>query len=303
MAVRNLCVLTALVCCLIAPGLAAGAGQAGEIETAVSARALQPGEVVRIDVTCACAATAATATLFGHEVPLVQGAESGAWRGLAGIDVETRPGTYPIRTAVERAGGARLTATRELVVVAKRFPTRRLTVAPRFVEPPAAEVARILSEARRLQALFGVVTPGAMWPTSFQAPVEAPPASSFGLRSVFNGQARSPHGGTDFPSPSGTAIAAPAAGSIVLAEELYFTGNTVVIDHGLGLYSLMAHLSRIDVKTGDRVERGQTVGLVGATGRVTGPHLHWAVRLGGARVDPLSLLAMAPMPKTATTSD
>jgi len=122
--------------------------------------------------------------------------------------------------------------------------------------------------------------------------VAEPANSAFGTRSVFNGQPRSAHGGADFLSPAGTPIHAPNAGRIVLARDLYFSGNTVVIDHGLGLFSMLAHLSAIDVHEGDGVTADQRIGLVGATGRVTGPHLHWAVRAGGARVDPLSLLAV-----------
>ena len=116
--------------------------------------------------------------------------------------------------------------------------------------------------------------------------------SAFGTRSIFNGQARSPHGGADFPSPAKTPVHSPNRGRVVLAKDLYYTGGTVVVDHGLGLVSLFAHLSRIDVSEGDLVAHGQVVGLVGATGRVTGAHLHWTLRLGGARVDPLSLLAV-----------
>ena len=123
-------------------------------------------------------------------------------------------------------------------------------------------------------------------------PVPGDANSSFGSRSVFNGEPRSPHGGTDFLSPSGTPIKSPNAGRVVCARDLYFTGNTVIIDHGLGMFSMLAHLSRLDVKEGDTVIPSQIVGLVGATGRVTGPHLHWALSVNGARVDPLSALAL-----------
>ena len=119
---------------------------------------------------------------------------------------------------------------------------------------------------------------------------------SFGTRSIFNGHPRQPHGGTDFISPTGTPIHAPNSGRVVVASELYFTGNTVVIDHGLGVFSMLAHLSVMDVHVGDSVIAGQIVGQVGATGRVTGPHLHWAVRVGGARVDPLAVLAILGQP-------
>jgi murein DD-endopeptidase MepM/ murein hydrolase activator NlpD len=103
---------------------------------------------------------------------------------------------------------------------------------------------------------------------------------------------RNPHSGADFPSPAGTPIAAPSAGRVVLARDLYFSGNTVILDHGLGLFSLLAHMSVVDVREGDLVPSGKVVGNVGATGRVTGPHLHWAVRLNGARVDPMAVLAL-----------
>jgi murein DD-endopeptidase MepM/ murein hydrolase activator NlpD len=131
------------------------------------------------------------------------------------------------------------------------------------------------------------------WEAPFVAPAEGRVSSNFGVRSIFNGQPRSPHGGIDYSGAVGAPVAAPAGGLVALAEDLFFTGNTVVIDHGLGLYSLLAHLSEFAVRAGDRVERDQIVGRVGATGRVTAPHLHWTVRLNGARVDPLSLLAVA----------
>ena len=109
---------------------------------------------------------------------------------------------------------------------------------------------------------------------------------------MFNGESRNPHGGADFLSQAGTPVKSPNAGRIVCARELFFTGNTIMIDHGLGVFSMLAHLSRMDVKEGDMVSEGQILGLVGATGRVTGPHLHWAVTVGGARVDPVAVLTL-----------
>src|SRR5262249_28752592 len=135
----------------------------------------------------------------------------------------------------------------------------------------------------------------------FVRPVDAPANSAFGSRSVFNGQPRSPHPGADFLSPAGTPVKAANAGRIVLADDLYYTGGTVIIDHGLGVFSLFAHLSAIDVHDGDMVVAGQVLGNVGATGRVTGPHLHWSVRINGARVDPLSLLSVLGSPVARVT--
>ena len=275
---------------LATSGLVGSAQEESRVQTVVFDRAIQPGEVVRLDVTCDCEATGATATVFGQDVLLFHVGYADAWRGLIGIDLDISPGTYPIAVVVDQVGQLPIATTRELVVVTKRFPVRQLRVPARFVNPPETVIERIQDEAHRLQAIFETVTRPRQWQRPFQAPARAPTTGSFGTRSVFNGQPRNPHSGVDFRGKTGAPVAAPATGVVTAAESLYFTGNTLVIDHGLGLYSLLAHLSKFAVQAGDRVRRGQIVGFVGATGRVTGPHLHWSVRLNGARVDPLSLL-------------
>ena len=182
--------------------------------------------------------------------------------------------------------------TYDLVVEARRFATRRLQVDAAMVNPPAALSARIQQEAAELGRLWDQSAAEQLWTGPFVRPVPDQANSIFGTRSIFNGERRSPHSGTDFLSPAGTPIKAPNGGRVLLARNLYFTGNTLVIDHGLGLLSLFAHLSAFAVHEGDVVSTGQIVGNVGATGRVTGPHLHWAVRANGSRVDALSLLAV-----------
>ena len=156
---------------------ASAAQDAGPLRTTLSARAFQQGEVVRLDVTCSCQIAGAAATVFGHAVPLFPVPGSPAWRGLIGIDVTAAPGKYPVRISAERTGEPPLKTTSELVVTAKRFPTRRLTVEPRFVDPPAAEVARIQDEARRLQTLFDASTPQLLWQGTIRLPVTAEPVS------------------------------------------------------------------------------------------------------------------------------
>ena len=194
-----------------------------------------------------------------------------------------------MQIAAESADARPLTATHPLAVAVRRFPTRRLRVAPVYVEPPAAEIERIAADAARLEALFRTTT-GESFPGRFAAPIAAAAQDSFGARSIFNGQSRSPHAGVDFRAPLGTPIASPAAAVVVLADDLFFTGQTVALDHGLGLISVLAHLSKIDVHVGDAVQPGDVLGELGGTGRATGPHLHWSVRLNGARVDPMSLM-------------
>jgi len=260
-------------------------------DVAVAARAVRPGEVLLVTVTAAPTEAPVTIRAFERDWPVYavvapgQGATGrGRWRALVGIDLDTRPGRYTLSVA---AGGARV--TRPLDVQRRVFPTRHLTVDPNLVNPPPEARERIDRETRELGEIWRASSPDRLW-RSFIRPVPDEANSAFGTRSVYNGEARSPHTGADFLSPSGRPVNAPAAGRVVLAGALYFTGNTVVLDHGEGLFSLLAHLSEIDVQTGATVAVGDVVGKVGATGRVTGPHLHWTVRLDGARVDPLSLL-------------
>ena len=265
------------------------------LEVTHRARSVQPGEVVVIEVRPSEPPVIVRATAFGAAVPLYPDDSDGVWRGLIGIDLEARPDDYSVAIRATTGGGATVRATYPLTVAAKEFPTRHLTVAPNFVNPPPDVLDRIQREAARQSEIFTSSSTDRQWAGGFIRPVPGESSSSFGRRSVYNGEARSPHSGTDFRSGEGTPIKAPNAGTVVLAGELYFSGNVVILDHGWGLYSYLAHLSAIDVAEGDVVEPGQVVGKVGATGRVTGPHLHWTVRLNNARVDPLALMTLFPV--------
>lgn len=267
------------------------------IAVSISARALQPGEVVGLTITTSTAASHIDVRAFDQSWPSYR-IDATTWQALIGIDLDRVPANYPVVVSAGTAASSPR-VTRTLAVIAKKFVTRTLTVDDAYVNPPEAVQTRIAEEAARLTKLWQTVSPERLWATPFVVPVPDPPNSAFGSRSVFNGEARSPHTGADFLSPAGEAVKAPSAGVVVLAENLYFSGNTVILDHGLGLYSQFAHFSEIDVTVGDRVEPGHVLGKVGATGRVTGPHLHWAIRLNGARVDPLSLIAATAAKKPA----
>lgn len=255
----------------------------------VTARAVQPGEVLRVDIRASAPLATVRVRAFGRLMAAAPVAPGG-WRALVGIDLNVAPGEYPIAIEGRTASGVTVTERQTLTVEAKEFPTRTLKVDPRFVTPPKSARARIEREARRLGAIFATEDANPAWPGPFIVPIDGAVVSGFGVRSVYNGEPRAPHGGADFASPTGTPIHAPGGGAVVLASSLYYTGGTVVLDHGGGLYSLFAHLSRTAVTEGARIERGDLLGEVGATGRVTGPHLHWTVRLHTARVDPLSLV-------------
>jgi len=256
------------------------------------ARAVAPGELVILTVHADAPLTSVDGKVFGHDVSFFRAGETDGWEALVGIDLDTRPGPYGVSISATFEDGTQVVDTHRLTIVDKVFPTRRLTVDESYVNPPASVVDRIARESRTVRDILARVTPRRYWSGGFVAPVPGEATSSFGRRSVLNGQPRSPHSGADFRAATGTPVCAPNAGAVVLASDQYFSGNTVILDHGLGLYSFLAHLSVISVKVGDLVEREQIVGKSGATGRVTGPHLHWTVRLNGARVDPLALLAL-----------
>jgi hypothetical protein len=275
------------------PQPAAPAAAAASLTVDVRSRAVRPGEILDIRVRPATPLTSVAATLGGHPLhgwPL----PSGEWRLLAGLDADHPPGPLVLTVLGARASGGPVSQVVTLAVQPATFAERRLTVPPKFVEPPESERPRIAREAERLRAIYATATSD-LQPGDFVAPVRHRRSSPFGSRSIFNGVPRDRHAGLDFASPAGALIRAPAAGRVVLVDDLYYTGNTVVLDHGRGVYSVLAHMTRTLVAPGAVVARGARLGTVGATGRSTGPHLHWSIRVGGTRVDPAAVLdVLAP---------
>ena len=227
---------------------------------------------------------------------------------ILGVDLEKAPGTYPLVVHVQTTGGQQDACTLQIPVRAGKFATERLQVGKEFVEPSPEQIQRANEERDKLRAIFDQVTPEKLWDGDFRVPLDGvTTGGNFGKRRVLNGQPGSPHSGVDFPAVTGTPVHAAQSGRVALAQELFFSGNTVVVDHGLGIYTFYGHLSEIDVKVGDALQSGQVLGKVGATGRVTGPHLHWGLTVGRARVNGLQLVKLfesastTPIrPKTAT---
>jgi murein DD-endopeptidase MepM/ murein hydrolase activator NlpD len=244
---------------------------------------LAPGGVARIDLG---PATDAPKVRY-RDVPVLVVRDGGRWTALVGLPLATVPG--PAELAVEAADGG--VATRSFAVKPWKYAEQRLSVAPGQVDLAPADLARYEREAGHLKAIAATYSETPPDTLRLAAPVPGRRSSSFGLRRVFNGQARNPHSGMDIAAPQGTPVVAPAAGRVIDTGDYFFNGNTVWLDHGGGLLTMYCHLSAIGVKVGDVVAAGAPLGAVGATGRATGPHLHWGVSLNRAMVDPALFLA------------
>jgi hypothetical protein len=279
--------------CVPAGALGRSPSQAkAELTVAHAPEAVGPGQAVLLTITATEPLVSVTGQAFGQPLAAFQGESPGVWHALIGIDLGTAPGTSQVTIAVTTKGGVTLRALHGLEVGPRTFGVRRLRVPEKFVTPPPGELPRIERERKHMAEILSKVSEPRLWRGAFEKPVDGVAVSSFGVRSDYNGKQGTPHRGTDFAGSTGTPVRAPGAGRVVLAANLYYSGNTVVVDHGLGVFSLLAHLSRVDALEGDLVAEGTVVGAVGATGRVTGPHLHWSVRIGPASVDPLSLIAV-----------
>ena len=223
------------------------------------------------------------------DLPLLVTGGPGGWSALVGLALDLKPGDLRIRWA----GAGQATRWADLRVQAHRYAEQRLTVAPGQVDLSAENLARYQREKAHQQAVIGTYSAEPPASLRMAAPVPGLRSGSFGLRRVFNGQARAPHSGMDIAAPSGTPVAAPLAGRVIDTGDYFFNGQTVWLDHGAGLLSMVCHLSAIGVQLGDLLAAGQTLGAVGATGRATGPHLHWSVSLNRAMVDPALFLVPA----------
>ncbi|WP_407315242.1 peptidoglycan DD-metalloendopeptidase family protein [Pseudomonas sp. nanlin1] len=210
--------------------------------------------------------------------PVLVVREQQTWRAIVGLPLTVKPGQQTLSV-----GGQ----ARSFTVGSKQYPEQRITLKnTRQVNPNPADIKRIDAELAEQLRAYRSFSPGTPSNLLLDKPVNGPLSSKFGVRRFFNGEERNPHSGLDFAVPAGTPIKTPANGKVILVGNYFFNGNTVFVDHGQGFISMFCHMSKIDVKVGDNLTRGNVVGRVGATGRATGPHMHWNVSLNDARVDP-----------------
>jgi len=247
---------------------------------------LAPGGVASI----ALGASAEAPSVRFNGVPVLVVNDAGQWSALVGIGLGAAPGRASV--TVQRGAGAETRVPFEIKPF--HYAEQRLQVAPGQVDLAKDDLARYERERDHLAKVIATFSDAPPATLRLLQPVPGPRSSSFGLRRVFNGQSRSPHSGMDISAAQGAPVVAAAAGRVIDTGDYFFNGNTVWLDHGAGLLTMYCHLSAIDVKVGDEITAGTPIGAVGATGRATGPHLHWSVSLNRAMVDPVLFIAPAP---------
>jgi murein DD-endopeptidase MepM/ murein hydrolase activator NlpD len=251
---------------------------------------VKQGEVCLIKASGPASLRSVYGEFRGERFPFAFNEKNRSYEGLIGIDMSTPPATYEIKaTATDEEGKVHSSAL-SLSVEKADFGVQRLSLPREMVELDSKTLERVDREARRLETLFQKVRDERLWRGFFIRPVGGELSERFGVNRIINEQHRSSHTGIDLRAEEGTPVLACNSGVVVLVDDLFFGGKSVLLDHGWGLYSMYFHLSETLVKEGDRVDRGATLGRVGSTGRSSGPHLHWGIRINGARVDPLSIL-------------
>ena len=266
--------------------LSAAYAQGADLQ--IDPAALAPGQPALVRLCPEKAVQQAVISFLDRKFPLwpVDGA---CLAGPLAVDLKVPAGVYVMRALV----GGRQVAAAKLKVTAKDYGERRIEVDPKFMRLTPAQLKRHKKEMARQRVVYDSLTPKVLWQDGFAAPVPGPVVGPFGRRSVINGEARGLHGGVDLRAAQDAPIKASAAGKVALVDDTFFGGLTLLIDHGQGLITAYRHLSAALAKPGQKVGKGQVVAKAGATGRVTGPHLHFDVHLAGARVDPMAWIEMS----------
>jgi len=255
-------------------------------------RTLQPGEIIKVRLLTEQDVMQAQIIFDGKKYITASCISPKERLAFIGLDLGMKPKTYPLSAVVFFGDGSYKKKDINLQIRSKEFPVKKLWVDEKFVTPPKSADERIRREVNLLQSIYDIYTPDWIGDGTFIIPSVGEAAPNFGEKRYFNNKPRSSHSGVDISTPFGYPVKASNSGRIVLACDLYFAGKTVIIDHGLGVFSLYCHFSKIIVKRGKMVAKGDIIGEIGSTGRVTGPHLHWGVKIRGKRVNPFSLLSL-----------
>ncbi len=263
----------------------------GGVRVTVTPSSLRQGDTGVLVVTGVADAKLVEGSVGGR--PLIFFPYADGYAALIGVDLAA-----PMRSATWRVGwvdsaGNPRKAAGTIKMKSRKFPVQKLSLPGNLVDLDRATEQRADREAARLNTLYGMASGERLWRGHFTRPVSSTgPGEGFGARRIINGKPRSPHSGLDYSATTGTPVVAANRGRVALIGDFFFGGRTVALDHGQGLYTIYMHLDRVQVVEGVVVERGETIGTVGSSGRATGPHLHWAAHVRRARVDPAGLLTL-----------
>jgi len=280
-----------LISCLVAPAERV-AGAENPLRVEVFPEVVKQGEVCLVRATPA-SFKSVHGEFQGKKFSLSPAVRPDRHEVLIGVDLDAKPAKYEMKILAKGEEGKVYSKALALKVAKTDFPVQKLTLPRSMVDLDPKTLDRVNRESKKLKALFEGVRAETLWRGAFLRPVEGEVTTGFGLRRVINGQRKSPHSGLDLRAEEGTPVVACNGGIVVMVDEHFFSGKSVILDHGGGLYSMYFHLSETGVGEGDRVQTGDLLGRAGSTGRSTGPHLHWGMIIRGARVDPLSFLRLS----------
>ena len=253
---------------------------------------IEQGDICVVNVLVAKGIRSLTGEFQGKDLSFYKVKKGRLFRTLIGIDMETDPGTYQLVISAKSRSGKTVKGRYRIRIKERDFGEQRITLPEEMVELDEDTLKQVEDEEKKVKEIWTKERSDRLWRGKFIKPLDGEVISPFGVRRILNDLPRNRHSGVDLEAGMGEEIRSSNAGIVVLVDELYFSGKSVVVDHGRGLYTMYFHLSRIDVEEGQRVKKGEVLGLAGSTRRSTGPHLHWGVRLHDARVDPFSLLKL-----------
>ncbi|TAK06601.1 MAG: M23 family metallopeptidase [Candidatus Manganitrophaceae bacterium] len=249
---------------------------------------VKQGEIVLITLSLEPDVESVVGTFLNQPIPFFK-KNAEEFAAMIGIDLAQPTGSQPLSVTWKKKESSGHRAY-PIQIVSASFGTETLKLPKAMVDLDPPTLARVEKEQEQFKVIFNKSDDRRLWQEDFIVPTEGKPMGKFGFRRIMNGQPRNPHTGEDIGAPLGAPVLASNAGKIIMVGDFYFNGRSIVIDHGLGLFSMYFHLSEVNVTEGETVKKGQTIGAVGQSGRATGPHLHWGVRLNGARVNPFSLI-------------
>jgi hypothetical protein len=250
---------------------------------------LQQGSPMLIACELTGGARRVTATWRGHRLAFFRSEKPHIWYALAGVDLDLQPGPYDLKVSALMSTGHWASSVRSVTIEPGSFGAGQVQVPEQYVQPGPGDQKQIDHDQLLKKRAFARDIPLRLWSGGFTQPIDAPSTPSFGETHLLNEEKTTRHLGTDFPAKEGAAVRASNSGLVVLARSLFYEGNCVIINHGQRFFTVYMHLSRIDVREGARVRKDQRIGLSGATGRTSGPHLHFEAEWAGSAVDPLAL--------------